>query len=221
MLKKLLRVKDLFHDGTKFWLFRGMQIVLIGILGIGIYTQNLGIIVNSAIALGITFLPAYLEHDQNIAFSSGIVLWITLAVMLHAAGTLGPYRTISWWDSVTHALSSSVVAGVGYATVRAIDEHSDAIYLPQRFMFLFILMFVLAFGVFWEIVEFLTTLLGQLLGAGSILTQYGLSDTILDLVFNTLGALIFALWGTENVTHTVASIREKLDHRQAIREIDS
>ncbi|NIS31206.1 MAG: hypothetical protein GWN07_12815, partial [Actinobacteria bacterium] len=87
-----------------------------------------------------------------------------------------------WWDHLTHALSSSVVAGVGYATARAFDQHSDQIHLPPRFMFVFILAFVVAFGVLWEVVEFGLGGASAMLGSGTVLTQYGLGDTMLDLV---------------------------------------
>ena len=134
---------------------------------------------------------------------SGLVLWITAAVFLHVFGSVGlpgmtgtPYDSTWWYNHLTHALSASIVAAVGCAGVRAIDEHRDDIYLPPRFKFVFILLFVLAFGVFWEMIEFAVSGLGSVTGAESALTQYGLEDTMLDLVFNTIGAIGAAAWGT-------------------------
>jgi hypothetical protein len=200
---------------------RALQVVLVGLFFIGLDRGSLGIVVNAAVALGVTYLPAILERDYNIPMDAGLTLWITLAVFLHALGTVGLpggtafYRTVPWWDHLTHTLSSSVVAAAGYATVRAIDEHTESVSLPDRFVVVFILLFVLAFGVFWEVLEFALGGLGSLLGGGSILTQYGLSDTMLDLLFNALGGLIVAIWGGAYLSDVTGALRERLDRRRA------
>jgi hypothetical protein len=56
--------------------------------------------------------------------------------------------------------------------------------------------------------------LGSLLGGTSILTQYGLSDTMLDLLFDALGGLIVAIWGGAYLSDVTAALREKLDQRR-------
>jgi uncharacterized membrane protein YjdF len=124
------------------------------------------------------------------------------------------YRSVWWWDHLTHALSASIVAAVGYTTARALDEHSDAIHLPARFTFVFVLLFVLAFGVFWEVIEFLVSLLAAAAGADSVLTQYGLEDTLLDLVFNTAGAVVVALWGTAHLSDVIGAVEDRLAERR-------
>jgi hypothetical protein len=195
-----------------------MQLVLVGLLFIGFDRGSLGIIVNSTIGLGVTYLPAVLERNYRIPMDAGLTLWITTAVFLHALGTVGIpgagvnfYRSVWWWDHLTHTLSSSVVAAAGYATARAFDQHTDAIHLPPRFMFVFILSFVLAFGVFWEVVEFALGGLASVTGSGNILTQYGLEDTMLDLLFDALGGVIVAVWGTAYLTDVVGALSAKLD----------
>lgn len=196
---------------------RAMQFVLVGILFVGIYDLNMGVAVNAGVALGITYLPATLERDYHIPMDAGLTLWITSAVFLHALGTVGLpgmeesfYKSVWWWDHLTHALSASIVAAVGYTTARAIDEHTDAIHLPGRFMFVFILLFVLAFGVFWEVIEFAVSLAAAAFGADSVLTQYGLGDTMLDLVFNTLGGVVVAVWGTAHLSDVVGAVTTRL-----------
>jgi hypothetical protein len=195
---------------------RAMEICLVGIFFIGIDRGNVGIVVNAGIALAVTFLPAVLERDYDIPMDAGLSLWITTAVFLHAVGTLGPYSndTFWWWDHMTHVISSSLVAAIGYATARAFDRHTDDIYLPPRFMFVFILLFVVAFGVVWEVVEFALGGLANALGSKSILTQYGLADTMMDLLFNTLGGVVVAIWGTAYLSDVVGALTERLDHRR-------
>lgn len=75
-------------------------------------------------------------------------------------------------------------------TVRAIDGHAVDIYLPPRFVFVFVLLFVLAFGAFWEVIELAISGVVSLAGTASVLTQYDLDDTLSDLVFDAVGGVI-------------------------------
>ena len=197
-----------------------MEVCLVGMFFVGLYEGTTGIVVNAALALGVTQLPAVLERDLGIPMDSGLVLWITAAVFLHVFGSVGlpgvsgtPYDSTWWYDHVTHALSASIVAAAGYAGARAIDEHREDIYLPPRSMFVFVLSFVLAAGVFWEIIEFAVGALSSIVGAESALTQYGLEDTMLDLVFNTIGAIVVAIWGTAYLSGVVDALTDRLDVR--------
>ncbi|WP_435154680.1 hypothetical protein [Haladaptatus sp. DFWS20] len=194
-------------------LTRAMELSLVGIFFIGLDRGNLGIMINAGMAFAITLVPAILERDYQIPMDAGLTLWITTAVFLHAVGTLGPYQNVWWWDHVTHGLSASLVAAVGYATVRALDAHYDDVYLPPRFMFIFILMFVVAFGVIWEVIEFGVSGLAVVFGGRAVLTQYGLDDTMLDLMFDTVGGLITAIWGTAYLSDVVGALTERLDNR--------
>ncbi|WP_132057312.1 hypothetical protein [Halorussus amylolyticus] len=174
---------------------RALQVVLVGIVAYAAYRGEVGLVINAGIPLGVTFLPALLERDTHISMAPGLVLWITAAVFLHAVGALGVYQSVPMYDQVAHALSSSVVAGVGYATVRAFDRHSEAVTFPSAFVFVFVLLFVMAFGVLWEIIEFGTGLASGVLGGEAVLAQYGMSDIIYDLVYNQVGAVVVAAWG--------------------------
>jgi hypothetical protein len=134
-----------------------------------------------------------LERDLGVPMDAGLVLWITAAVFFRAFGTgdlpsspTTPYQSLWRYDHVTHALSASIVAAVGYASARAVDVYCEDVSLPSRFAFAFVLLFVLAFGVFWEVIEFVVVVLGTLLG-GATLTQYDLGDTMLNLVFDLGG----------------------------------
>ena len=203
---------------------RAMQVSLVGFLFVGLYRVNAGIIVNAGVALLVTHVPAVLERDHGIPMDAGVTLWITAAVFLHALGTVGlPGDSagfygpggIPWWDHLTHALSSSLVAATGYAVARALDEHNEDIYLPPKFMFAFLLLFVLAFGVLWEVLEFAITGTASVFGTQAVLTVYGVHDTLLDLVFNTVGAVVVAVWGTAYLTDVSAAIRAKFDGRDS------
>ncbi|WP_423747382.1 hypothetical protein V5735_24565 (plasmid) [Haladaptatus sp. SPP-AMP-3] len=200
-------------------LVRLLQAAIIGILAVGLWQGNAGIAVNASVGLLVTFLPAFFDRNYSITMNGGIVLWITLAMFLHALGTLSlpalgfisPYKSTWWWDHMTHALSSSLVAGVAYAVTRALEEHTEYISMPSTFMFVYLLLFVMAFGVIWELIEFYVAVVSNLVGIGKVLTQYGLDDTILDLFYNTIGGLLVALFGTAHLTDLSDQLRAKFE----------
>ena len=200
---------------------RAMQLALFGFVFVGIYEMNVGVTINATLALLVTQLPAVLERDFGIPMDPGLILWLTAAVFLHTLGILGlpwmaenVYISIWWWDHLTHALSSSIVAGVGYAIARAFDGYLDDLDFPPRFMFAFILLVTLATGVLWEIIEFVVAELSVTIGIDPALTQYGVSDTMLDLVFNALGAVIVALWGVTRLEPISEAIRVRLERHR-------
>ncbi|MFC6837205.1 hypothetical protein [Halomarina ordinaria] len=202
-------------------LVRAMQVGMVLVLVAGLLQGKFGIVVNSSVGLAVTFVPALLRRDARLTMDVGLVLWITTAMFLHALGVLtlpgtsSAYRSVWWWDHVTHALSSSLVAAVGYATARALSTADDDLVLPPRFMFVYLLVFVMAFGVVWELVEFLTSVLAQVAGSQDVLTQYGLGDTMLDLMYNTLGGLLVAVWGTAYLTDVSGQLADRLTTRRA------
>jgi hypothetical protein len=218
-----VRVRDYLgiSGHSQRYLVRGMQLTLFGLLFVALERQSPNLLVTTGTGLAVTFLPGLLERDLGLPMDAGLTLWITTAAFLHTVGVAGIpgtgtslYAGIPYYDHVTHALSASVVTGVGYATVRALDEHSEGIHLPRRFMFAFLVVFVVAFGVIWEVIEFGIAVLSSAAGLTSTgFTQHGLDDTLLDLVFNTIGGVVVGLWGTVYLTGVSDALRERLEAR--------
>lgn len=197
---------------------RAMELSLVGLLFVGIERGNPGIIVNTVVALGVFQLPAVLERDYEMPMDARLTLWISAAAFLHALGTVGVpgmgwtfYKGLGWWDHMTHSLSASVVAAAGYATVRAVDIHSEDVYVPPRFASVIILIFVLAFGVLWELLEFGIAVAAEEVGTATVLTQFGAEDTLKDLTFNTMGGLVVAIWGGIYLSDLSSAISQRFD----------
>ncbi|TGC09009.1 hypothetical protein CUN85_08250 [Methanolobus halotolerans] len=190
---------------------RIMQAGLFILLLVAIFLRDIPTTVNAIAGLIITFVPAFIKNKYNIAIDPGLALWITLAVFLDALGTFAFYDNIARWDNITHALSASVVAAAGYVLIRAIDIYTDEIYIPPKVLFLFILLFVLATGVVWEILEFLTDELTAAFGYKAVLAQHGINDTMVDLLFNLLGAIIAATWGTVYLSDISYRLADKFE----------
>jgi hypothetical protein len=69
----------------------------------------------------------------------------------------------------------------------------------------------MAFGVFWEIVEFTLGLASQLLGGEAVLAQYGLDDTVTDLLFNQVGGIVVAGWDAARPQEAADTATEAID----------
>ena len=176
---------------------RGLQLVLVGLFAYGVWTGRMGTAVTAVVALSVTLLPALLRREYGYSMDAGLVLWITVAMTLHTAGYLGLYTQYQWYDEITHTVSATIIAGVGYASFRALELHSEAIDVPSAFRAVFIVVFVLAAGMVWEIFEF---------AFGGLVTVYGIDDIVTDMVANTFGGVLVALWGTEYVGGLVGFI---------------
>lgn len=161
-----------------------------------IVRANATLVVNTAVPFALASLPRAVRWWTDHDLGAGLALWIAMAAALHVAGALGLYAAFGWYDQVTHTVSASLVAGVGYAVVSALERHSTAIDFPPRFRLTLVVLFVLAIGVAWEILEFASGGLASLVGGEAALAQYGLADIALDLVFDGVGAVLVGVWGT-------------------------
>lgn len=193
-------------DGHKRVAVRAMQAVLAGITLFSLVRFRWAILVNAGLPLLVTFLPAVLRREYGYTMDAGLVLWVTTAVTLHAIGSLGPYATVRWYDTVTHTLSATLVAGVGYAVARAAELHTDDVAFSRRFRSAFVLLFVLAAGVLWELLEFASGGLASLVGGGAVLTQYGTGDIATDLLFDAVGGTIVAAGASEQFERVARAV---------------
>jgi hypothetical protein len=203
-------------DRRKAQLTRVMEVAILAVLVVGAWRGEASVVVNAGFALGVTFVPSALERDLRVPMNPGLTLWVTTAVFLHAIGAVEvwgvtAYSDLWFWDHLTHAASGSLIAGAGYAVVRGVDEHTDDVQLTPAFTFGFTLLFILAIGVYWELFEF--ALAHVSVGGESPLTQYGVEDTMKDLVFNTVGGVLAATYGAAHLSPLVDEFRAKLESR--------
>ncbi|RJX51216.1 hypothetical protein DP106_02710 [Halonotius pteroides] len=187
-----------------------MQILLVTIVVYGLLAGQPKAVTNGGIGLGVTLLPAILRRNYRFSLDPWLGLWITTAVFLHTLGSAGLYAQFAWWDSMTHALSASLVAGVGYTAARVVDLHSDKIHIPTQFVFVYLFIVVLAFGVIWELFEFTLDLISAETGLTMPLAQHGLDDTVVDMLYNSLGALLVALFGQAHLTGVAESLCDRV-----------
>ncbi|MFC3477445.1 hypothetical protein [Halobacterium litoreum] len=192
-------------------LVRALQAGIAATLVFGLATQNVSVVVNAALGLLVTFVPAVVRRDFSLRLSPGVSVWVGAAVFLHTVGMTGPYHTVWWYDHLTHAFSAALVAAAGYTTARALDYHREDLYFPRPFLAVFILLVTMAFGVLWEVVEFVGREAAFATNLDPVLVQYGIDDTLLDLVFDAVGAVLVATVGARHLRPDVAALTAWLD----------
>lgn len=120
------------------------------------------------------------------------------------------YSKYSWWDSVLHLFSGSVLAFVGLWIISIIFEKSPQVVLGNRFFLAFyVLLFSLSCGVIWEICEytydaFLGTNTQQFMATTTasipspedipLCGHEALGDTMKDLILDLVGSLLVSIY---------------------------
>ncbi len=194
-------------DTSEIRLVRVLQVALAVIAVYGLVRLQFALALNAGLPLAVTFLPAVLRREYHYTMDAGLVLLLSVAVFLHALGSLGLYVQYSWYDEITHTVSAILVAGIGYATLTALERHSSEIHLPPKLRGVFILVFVLAFSVAWEVFEFGAVWLSHLVGVTSPVEVFGIDDIVTDMIFNVVGGLIVAVWGAKYFDDLVPFLR--------------
>lgn len=193
-------------------LTHGLQVLVVALAVFALVSFSVGELINLGVPVALAFVPAGLRY-RGYRVSPVLGLWIASAATLHVLGSLGLYQSIPWFDQLAHAVSASLVAGVGFALVQAIDRYHPVIEIPARLRFVFLFVFATAVGVLWEIAEFGIGLVASMTGGTALLAQYGLSDVVLDLFFNSIGAVVVAVVGTEYFATVTRIVGNRVDFR--------
>lgn len=196
-------------DTSEIRLVRVLQLSLAAIVVYGLMVLQFELALNAGVPLLVTFLPAILRREYSYTMDAGLVLLLSVAVFLHAIGSLGLYVQYSWYDEITHTVSAVLVAGIGYATLTALERHSSEIDLPPKLRGIFILVFVLGFSVAWEVFEFGAVWLSNAFGVTSPVQVFGIDDIVTDMIFNLVGGIIVAVWGARYFDDMVPFLRRR------------
>ncbi|SNZ03176.1 hypothetical protein SAMN06269185_0209 [Natronoarchaeum philippinense] len=171
-----------------------LQAGIVALFAVALRRGDAAAAVNALVSLAATLLPAAVElllaatGTPGVRFGTALPLWIALAGLLHSYGMLGPYDTISWWDSLTHTLSAGLVAALLYAALLvAAPTAAGWLVAAATVGATFVV------GVFWELIELVAREVGRRYDVEPVLVHYGWRDTALDLVFDVVGALLVVL----------------------------
>ena len=107
------------------------------------------------------------------------------------------YDKIWWWDIALHATSGLLMGILGFLLVYVLNASEKiAFSMTPRFVAFFAFMFAVAVGALWEIFEFLMdSFFGMNMQKAMFDDPSGLTDTMWDMIVNTIGAAIISTMG--------------------------
>jgi hypothetical protein len=134
------------------------------------------------------FIPSFIKARYRIylpfTVDLGIVAFIFISLFLGNIEDL--YGHIQLWDKFVHFQSGLLLSVSGFVLIYTLNEtRNSPLDLSPGFVAFFAVVFSLAFGALWEIVEF--ALLDHVFGLN---WQASLSDTMWDLIADGSGALV-------------------------------
>lgn len=164
---------------------RGIRYALLLVALLGIRRRNPGAVVNAVIAAVGTYLPDFVERAYGIELRPWQRVYVETALVTHAVGMLGPYDDVEWWDHLTHTHSATILGAAVFAISRRRGRDPG----PR------VVAVVAALGVLWELLEYAIHAAADRFGLEPILVTYGRTDTVLDLVFDLVGAALVVAFG--------------------------
>lgn len=153
------------------------------------------VIMIMAITLGpIVFkerLPVKIPHE----FQMLVIIFVFASLFL--GEVRGYYLRFWWWDIALHTGSGLLLGIFGFLLVYVLNENSRInVYLHIRFVAMFAFLFAVAVGAMWEIFEFaMDRILGLNMQKPMLGDASGLTDTMWDLIVDTMGAAAISLLG--------------------------
>jgi uncharacterized membrane protein YjdF len=186
-------------DRAQRWVSNILHLVMIAGIVLALLERHwLDAVIITGIIL-VMWLPAALGHHLRVRIPAEFEL--AALVFLFASLFLGEvrdyYTRFWWWDLALHTVSGLLLGILGFLLVYVLneDENVDFHILP-RFVSLFAFMFAVACGALWEIFEFsMDRIFGMNMQKPMFGDPSGLTDTMWDLIVDTLGAALISLFG--------------------------
>lgn len=139
------------------------------------------------LGLAIAFMPDILRRYAKLTlpFTYEIVIMLFVFLSLVAGEYFNIYGRLVWWDDMLHFGSGLLVGYIGLLALHIDDKKKSAVSGPW-FAAVFVFSLVVMSAAVWEIFEFSVDQFAN----GHM--QYGLVDTMVDIVDATVGALIIS-----------------------------
>ncbi len=163
---------------------------------VGLPTLSMGILVDSPqrlhlVVMGaVCMVPTILRAMRVVELPAPLVVLIVTSSSLHGYGLLFDlYDETEWFDNITHTLSSMTVGIIVFYAVMCIQYYSGSkVNFTGRGLTVITALISLSFGVYWEVMEYVLDSLT------TSVAQYSPYDTVTDLVWDSMGALLASLW---------------------------
>ncbi len=157
---------------------------------------------NATLAAGIlllTFLPTIFASRVQVKIPPEFEV-LTVAFIfasLFLGDTLAFYSRFWWWDIALHTTSGVLLGILGLLLVYVLNETPRVdLHMRPGFVAFFAFCFALSVGAVWEMFEFaMDQFLGMNMQTPMLGDPSGLTDTMIDLIVDALGALVVSIAG--------------------------
>ncbi|HNP36851.1 MAG TPA: hypothetical protein PKK10_13445 [Woeseiaceae bacterium] len=150
------------------------------------------------IALLILFVTVF-SHRLGVQIPAEfqILALVFVFAALFLGEVQGYYERIWWWDIALHSTSGLLMGILGFLLVYVLNESSRITFtMTPHFVAFFAFMFAVAVGSLWEIFEFaMDSIFGTQMQKPMLNDPSGLTDTMWDMIVNTIGAMLISLLG--------------------------
>ncbi len=162
-------------------------------------------LLQSILGIFAMLLPSWLYRRWGVEIPS--FMMILYAVFLYCAIYLGEVRgfyfLIPYWDTILHTFSGIALGALGFSVLTLLNKTDRVpLQLSPVFVAVFAFCFAIAVDVVWEIYEFAADGIFQMnmqkhsLADGQpLIGRQALSDTMTDLVVDSIGAVFISLVG--------------------------
>jgi hypothetical protein len=183
-----------------YWVLLGfLQTIMLVELVVLVRSDQWPTALQVAIIMALTLAPVTLGSKLPVKIPSEFqILAITFVFASLFLGEIQSYyQLLWWWDASLHASSGLMFGIVGFLLVYVLNENERIdINLRPRFLALFAFVFSMAVGALWEVFEFaMDQAFGLQMQKPRLGDPSGLTDTMWDLAFDAVGAVIISTFG--------------------------
>jgi len=208
---------DLRLGGVIFSYF--LKILMVIFLIISIYNQHWIWIFGCILALIVSSVPTILKRNYQITLPLVLEILITISLILHVGGGLLGAYSIPQYDSLTHFVSSFLVAFIAFVIIYILHVYWDGLIMDKYAMAFVVVIATIAMGVVWEFNEWITDII---FGTNE---QWGYNDTIKDLFIDMLAGIVMAAIGVSMIKRgsfdeMTEELGEQIDKRIIKRKKD-
>lgn len=137
-----------------------------------------------------SFYREFVWLITKVRISSGMqIITTTFVILASLFGTLmGVYDKVIWWDTMLHFLSGIILSFFGLMILAVMKKRNANLRYSLFLLISFSFFFAMTAGILWELMEFTADNTLGLDAQRSKGVDYGVLDTMLDIVANTVGA---------------------------------
>ena len=174
------------HLSNRQWTVLTCQGAMTAVVAIWALEANWLSFAVGAVCLALSAAPALCLRESALRGIVSLVMALLLAAHVLLGMYLGLYELSSIYDKFMHVIGSTAIAVIVYAALDAYSRQRS-LSLPWTLRAATVFCVTLSSGVFWEFFEFGVD------QTGLFYAQRGLTDTMIDLFADGLGAVIAIL----------------------------